>query len=182
MMRKLLVLANTLVQQDRVWTAHPPQEYSSPPSRRPARRAAVTDEQAEEKASKPKRREGRRATGRFEKEGHPLDMDTPGHGLEARIGVGAPLAVVQPQARQRHAEPTVRTRQRGFPCTSTPMSDVHARIGIGRRGKRPQVTAPGPKIDTLRRERWTDSGPARFSQAADDPRAVQAVLVLMTYQ
>ena len=30
-MRKLLVLANTLVQQDRIWTAHPPREYSCPP-------------------------------------------------------------------------------------------------------------------------------------------------------
>ena len=29
-MRKLLVLANTLVQQDRTWTAHPPREYSCP--------------------------------------------------------------------------------------------------------------------------------------------------------
>ena len=29
-MRKLLVLANALVQQDRTWTAHPPREYSCP--------------------------------------------------------------------------------------------------------------------------------------------------------
>ena len=29
-MRKLLVLANTLVQQDRTWTPHPPREYSCP--------------------------------------------------------------------------------------------------------------------------------------------------------
>ena len=29
-MRKLLVLANTLVQQDRIWTEHPPREYSHP--------------------------------------------------------------------------------------------------------------------------------------------------------
>ena len=29
-MRKLLVLANTLVQQDRTWTAQPPREYSCP--------------------------------------------------------------------------------------------------------------------------------------------------------
>ncbi len=29
-MRKLLVLANTLVQQDRIWTEHPPREYTSP--------------------------------------------------------------------------------------------------------------------------------------------------------
>ncbi len=29
-MRKLLVLANTLVQQDRIWTTHAPGEYSSP--------------------------------------------------------------------------------------------------------------------------------------------------------
>ena len=29
-MRKLLVLANTLVQQDRMWTAHAPREYSCP--------------------------------------------------------------------------------------------------------------------------------------------------------
>ena len=29
-MRKLLVLANTLVQQDRIWTAQPPREYSCP--------------------------------------------------------------------------------------------------------------------------------------------------------
>ena len=28
-MRKLLVLANTLVQQDRLWTAHPPREYTT---------------------------------------------------------------------------------------------------------------------------------------------------------
>ncbi len=29
-MRKLLVLANALVQQDRIWTAHPPREYTTP--------------------------------------------------------------------------------------------------------------------------------------------------------
>ena len=29
-MRKLLVLANTLVQQDRTWTPHPPRAYSCP--------------------------------------------------------------------------------------------------------------------------------------------------------
>ena len=29
-MRKLLVLANALVQQDRVWTPHPPREYCCP--------------------------------------------------------------------------------------------------------------------------------------------------------
>ncbi len=29
-MRKLLVLANTLVQQDRIWTEHPPREYTTP--------------------------------------------------------------------------------------------------------------------------------------------------------
>ena len=29
-MRKLLVLANTLVQQDRTWATHPPREYSCP--------------------------------------------------------------------------------------------------------------------------------------------------------
>ena len=29
-MRKLLILANTLVRQDRIWTAHAPQEYSCP--------------------------------------------------------------------------------------------------------------------------------------------------------
>ena len=29
-MRKLLVLANTLVPQDRIWTEHPPREYTTP--------------------------------------------------------------------------------------------------------------------------------------------------------
>ena len=29
-MRKLLILANALVQQDRTWTAHAPREYSTP--------------------------------------------------------------------------------------------------------------------------------------------------------
>ena len=29
-MRKLLILANALVQQDRIWTPHPPREYSCP--------------------------------------------------------------------------------------------------------------------------------------------------------
>ena len=29
-MRKLLVLANALVQQDRIWTPHPPREYCCP--------------------------------------------------------------------------------------------------------------------------------------------------------
>ncbi|WP_420615802.1 hypothetical protein [Candidatus Palauibacter sp.] len=29
-MRKLLVLANALMQQDRTWTAHPPRKYSCP--------------------------------------------------------------------------------------------------------------------------------------------------------
>ena len=29
-MRKLLILANTLIQQDRIWTARPPREYSCP--------------------------------------------------------------------------------------------------------------------------------------------------------
>ena len=29
-MRKLLILANALVQQDRIWTAHPPREYTTP--------------------------------------------------------------------------------------------------------------------------------------------------------
>ena len=45
-MRKLLVLANALMQQDRSWTAHPPREYSCPAFRRPARRGAFTDDLA----------------------------------------------------------------------------------------------------------------------------------------
>ena len=39
---------------------------------------------------------------------------TPSHGLDGRIGIAAPAAVVQPQARHRHAQPEARTRERNF--------------------------------------------------------------------
>ena len=47
-MRKLLVLANALVQQDRIWTPHPPREYCCPSSRRHARWGAITHDEATE--------------------------------------------------------------------------------------------------------------------------------------
>ena len=40
-MRKLLVLANALVQQDRTWTVHPPREYSCPTFPRPSPAGSV---------------------------------------------------------------------------------------------------------------------------------------------
>ena len=46
-MRKLLVLANALVQQDRIWMPHPPGEVlAAPSSRRPAKWGAVTHDRA----------------------------------------------------------------------------------------------------------------------------------------
>ena len=74
----------------------------------------------------------------------------PSHGQAARIGIGAPLAVAQPQTRQRHAETGGVHTGTGFPCTSTPTWDVHPRIGIGNVENRLRIMAARSKIDRLR--------------------------------
>ena len=91
----------------------------APPSRRPARRAAVTDDRAEEEASKPRRREGSCATGRFEKKGHPLDMDTPvpsvpaGRPTSSRSDGRIRLNAAQPPQAMAFALRSRRTRPSG---------------------------------------------------------------------
>ena len=51
-------------------------------------------------------------------------------GRKLRIGIAAPAAVVQPQGSQQPTEALACTWNRRFPCTCTPLYDVHASIGI----------------------------------------------------
>ena len=92
-MRKLLLLANTLVQQDRIWTAQMPGSTPVPSSRRrPARSGAVTDDRDEEEPASQRRR---REASLCPPNAHPLDMDTPIFGRKLRSSVAAPAAVPQ---------------------------------------------------------------------------------------
>ena len=55
----------------------------------------------------------------------------PSHGLNGQIGIAAPAAVAQPQARQRHMEPEACPSQTRF-CVRPPAKcHVHSWIGIG---------------------------------------------------
>ena len=63
--------------------------------------------------------------------GIPKGRVAPDHGPETRIDSGDSRAVVQPQSVRRLAEFVVRTPERDSPCTSTPMSVAHLRIGNG---------------------------------------------------
>lgn len=74
----------------------------------------------------------------------------PNHGLDGRIGIVAPAAVAQPKARQRHAESASCTSGARFPCTSTPIWDVHPRIGTGNLERRSESWASDTNIDRLR--------------------------------
>ena len=56
-----------------------------------------------------------------------------GHGRKLRSGTADPVAVVQPQCSQRHAEPLARTWKRRFRVHPPPMSDGHSRISVGPR-------------------------------------------------
>ena len=65
--------------------------------------------------------------------GIPKGRVAPGNGPETRIGSGDPGAVAQTEAAQRTCGvPGSHARAR-FACTSTPMSNVHRRIGNGLR-------------------------------------------------
>ena len=55
----------------------------------------------------------------------------PSHVQGARIGIGAPLDVAQPKARQRHMEPEACTSQARFPVRRPAKHHVHSWIGIG---------------------------------------------------
>ncbi len=96
----------------------------------------------------------------------------PSHGQGARIGIGAPLAVVQPQARQRHMEPEACPSQARF-CVRPPAKcHGHSWIGIGtcvRRSKqalrKPGGTPYSEAVDHRFRGRGRKRGPE-----FDDPR------------
>ncbi len=74
----------------------------------------------------------------------------PSHGQGTRIGIGAPLAVAQPQARQRHMESEACPSQARFRCPATPNRHVQSRIGIGSVEDRLRIMAFRSNIDKLR--------------------------------
>ncbi len=76
-----------------------------------------------------------------------------GHGLRLQCGTSAPATVVQPQAGQRHPQCADLHVRNMFERTSTPISHVRLRIGIGRAENRLHVIVSGPKIAKLRHSR-----------------------------
>ena len=68
----------------------------------------------------------------------------PSHGLDGRIGIAAPAAVVQPQARQRHAESVSCTRERGFHAPA-PRSAMYTRGSPSARASGAQNGSPGSR-------------------------------------
>ena len=67
---------------------------------------------------------------------------TPIHVQGARIGIRASLAVVQPKARQRHAESAACPSQARFRVRPPPKCHGHSWIGIGRTDSGPGQRLP----------------------------------------
>ena len=96
----------------------------------------------------------------------------PSHVQGARIGIGAPLAVAQPQARQRHAESAACPSHARFRVRPPPKCHGHSWIGTGTRFRRSKQTPRKPggtpyreAVDHRFRGRGRERGPE-----FDDPR------------
>ena len=86
----------------------------------------------------------------------------PIHVQGARIGIGAPLAVAQPQALQRHAESAACPSQARFCVRPPPKCHGHSWIGIGSVENRLRIMAFRSNIDKLRDGCWTHRGRRGF--------------------
>ena len=141
-MRKLLVLANALIQQDRIWNrvrARTPCMERHAPNRRPRPNRSIRELSPDSAtASRVHRYRLSAASPRPRSSRYPLDMDTPVHGRKLRIGIAAPVTVVQPQGSQRHTKALARTwdwrfrahAPRCLMCTRG--STIHMRHPAGR--------------------------------------------------
>ena len=90
----------------------------------------------------------------------------PSHVQGARIGIGAPLAVAQPQARQRHTESAACPSHARFRVRPPPKCHGHSWIGTGTRFRRSKQTPRKPgrtpyreAVDHRFRGRGRERGP-----------------------